>query len=103
MVKKGRLDYTITYPFQVSYYNKHNNFNVDEFNIFKISGAEKYVFGQVACPKTTWGKKVINDIDIVLEKLKPTKHYYQALGKWWEAEANSDEFLQYYNNVFLKN
>ena len=103
MVKMGRIDYTIAYPFQVSYYNKRKNFNVDEFNIYKISEAIKFVIGQVACPKTTWGKKVINDVNIVLKKLKPTKHYYQALGKWWETEANSADFLHYYNHVFLKN
>ncbi|SFC98553.1 TIGR02285 family protein [Pseudoalteromonas denitrificans] len=103
MVKKGRVDYTITYPFQVSYYNKYNDFNIDEFKIFKISGAKKYVTGQVACPKTVWGKKVIKDIDIVLKKLKPTKNYYQALSKWWETEAHSDDFIKYYNDVFLEN
>ena len=103
MLNMGRIDYTITYPFQVSYYKKQNNLDSDEFNIFKISGEKKYVIGSVACPKTLWGKKIIGDINIVLEKLKPSKGYHQALGTWWETEAHSDVFLQYYNDVFLKN
>lgn len=103
MLNMGRIDYTITYPFQVSYYKKQNNLDSDEFNIFKISGAKQYVIGSVACPKTIWGKKIIDDINIVLEKLKPSNGYHQALGKWWETEAHSDDFLQYYNDVFLKN
>jgi len=103
MVKMGRINYTVVYPFKVSYYIQYNNFNVEDFNLYKIEGNHEFVIGRVACPKTDWGRKVIKDVDSVLKKIKPTPEYFKIMGKWWSKEANSPEFLLFYQNKFLKN
>ncbi|WP_177208061.1 TIGR02285 family protein [Pseudoalteromonas denitrificans] len=103
MVKIGRIDYTIAYPFKVSYYNKYNHLNKNNFKQYKMLDASQYVIGRVACPKNPWGEKVIADIDVVLKNIKSSPLYFKKMGSWWENEANSPEFIKFYTEVFLKN
>jgi len=72
------------------------------FVSYRIKGAPAYSVGSIACPKTPWGKSVIKRVDEVLEKLKPTKAYQDALTTWWEHERDNKVFQVFYQDTFLQ-
>jgi len=101
MIAMGRIDVSIAYPFEVNYYLNDNPKERKGIKTYAISGVDKFAFGAVACPKTKWGKKVINQVNMALDELKPTEAYHKAVTTWWEDEADSEAFRQLYVNEFL--
>ena len=101
MIEKGRIDVSIAYPFEVNYYLKDSNKREGALKLYAMSGMEKFTFGSVACPKTEWGKRVINKVNLALDVLKPTAAYRKAVTAWWEEEAATEAFNVLYQNEFL--
>lgn len=54
----------------------------------------------VACSKTEWGKKAIEDINKVLLKVRPTESYRTAYERWLDP-SSIEGFRKLYNEVFL--
>ena len=54
----------------------------------------------VACSKTEWGKKAIEDINKVLLKVRPTESYRTAYERWLDS-SSIEGFRKLYNEVFL--
>lgn len=54
----------------------------------------------VACSKTEWGKKTIEDINKVLLKVRPTESYRSAYERWLDP-SSIEGFRKLYNEVFL--
>lgn len=101
LIASKRVDFTIAYPFELQHF-KTNNPNIGKNLVsFKIQGSPAYSVGSVACPKNSWGKLVIKRVDEVLDKLKPTKAYHDALTTWWEHERDNKEFQVFYRDVFI--
>ncbi len=101
MIELGRVDATIAYPFELNYYAKNDSLSLAQFDIYPILGTPLFSTGYVACPKNEWGKLVIEKINIILAKLKPTKTYQDALTSGWEYERDNPLFIDYYQNKFL--
>ena len=101
MLELGRVDATIAYQFEFNYYT-HNGHNPKQrYDIYPILGAPLFTTGHVACPKNEWGKMIITKINAVLEKLKPTKAYKDALTSGWQDNRNDPSFEAFYRNEFL--
>jgi len=54
----------------------------------------------VACSKTEWGKKTIDEINTVLLKERPTSRYRGAYERWLDP-SSIDNYRTLYNDVFL--
>jgi uncharacterized protein (TIGR02285 family) len=54
----------------------------------------------VACSKTVWGKKAIEDINKVLRKVRPTESYRIAYERWLDP-SSIEGFRKLYDEVFL--
>jgi len=55
----------------------------------------------VACSKTEWGKKTIEDINRVLLMERPTERYRMTYEKWLD-KSSIEGFRMLYRDVFLK-
>jgi uncharacterized protein (TIGR02285 family) len=54
----------------------------------------------VACSKTEWGQKAIEDINKVLLKVRPTENYRTAYERWLDPSSIAG-YRKLYNEVFL--
>jgi uncharacterized protein (TIGR02285 family) len=54
----------------------------------------------VACSKTEWGKKAIEDINKVLREVRPTENYRTAYERWLDPGSIAG-YRKLYNEVFL--
>jgi len=103
MVKKKRVDFTIAFPFELNYFIEKNKIKDDVFTSYYIKNIPTYTLGYVACPKNEWGKEVITRVNQVLNEIKHTNDYKQAITSWWKNEQSSKEFEDFYKMRFLKN
>ncbi len=55
----------------------------------------------VACSKTEWGKKIIDEINLILLAERPTSRYRGAYERWLD-ESSIEGFRMLYKDVFLK-
>lgn len=101
MIALERIDITLAYPFEFKYYLDNNPAAIDKLSAYQIADFPLYVIGSIGCPKNEWGKQIIEKIDVILEELKPTDEYKQAVTRWWEYEQAKPQFKQFYQDVFL--
>lgn len=101
MVLKKRVDFTISFPFELNYFIEKNNMSPTAFSSYYIKNVPQYTLGYVACPKNAWGEQIIAKVNKVLNKTKLQDSYKQAVTSWWGNEQFSKEFEAFYNNQFL--
>jgi uncharacterized protein (TIGR02285 family) len=97
MTLKKRIDYTISYPWSVTYTVGPQTAQGLSFIPFAESGKnlKHYAF----CTKNDWGASVIDKVDAILEKALPTKRYRSVIEKWLP-KPNRADFLRSYNTYF---
>jgi uncharacterized protein (TIGR02285 family) len=103
MVSLGRTDLTIAYPFEIEHFNLNLPDQYEPLTTYIIESVPAYSMGYIACPGNVWGRKVIDDINVVLERIRAQPAYREAVTTWWRKEASAQNFTQYYEQVFLKN
>lgn len=101
LIERDRVDISIAYPYEVQHYLKKNPLSTGQLAGYPIANIPAYNIGAVACPKNAWGKKVIDQVNTILKKIKPTAEYQAAITTWRENERNTPAFIQYYNEYFL--
>ena len=83
MLLAGRTDYTIEYPFVVNYLSREfEKSYTTELGSIAIEESPEGSSTYIACPKTDWGRKVIRDLDRVLDQVIPTPEYLQIMQMW---------------------
>ncbi len=103
MINLNRIDFTIVYPFELSYYLSQYPETKAQFKTFNIQGVSPFNYGHIACPKNSWGKTVINKINVILREIKNTPEFKLAATTWWREASNSAEFELYYQQQFMHN
>lgn len=101
LVAMGRVDFTIAYPFELQYFLSKQEHTKNRLRTFNVPKTSAYSVGYIACPKTPWGKEVIEKVDKVLDRIKPTKEYLAAMTSWAPSEQITPEFRRFYQEVFL--
>jgi len=101
MIERERVDVSIAYPFEIQHYLKENPQSTGQLASYAIANIPAYNIGAVACPKNAWGKKVIQQVNTILKKIKPTAEYQTAITTWRENERVNPTFIQYYREYFL--
>ncbi len=101
MVLKKRVDFTISFPFELNYFVEKNGIDQTQLVSYFIKDIPKFTLGYVACPKNEWGKSVIKKVNKVLSKTKLENDYKRAVTSWWGSEQFSKEFETFYQTQFL--
>jgi len=102
MLLADRFQYLIEYPYSAMYILKQQNKPSNSLKSVKIQEIEDYSPVYLACPKNTWGKKIVSSFNNALEKLRHTDEYKNILGMWFfdEKEKNNvrKQFEAFSNN-----
>ena len=101
MLISKRIDAVLGYPQEFSFYGKELK-ALEKIRFIPISETKPFTLSNIACSKTPEGKKIIQDLNDLLLKLRPTKAYRDILEKWLNPEILSD-FRKAYNSEFLSN
>lgn len=102
MLKRDRLDGIIGLPEEVLY--QAENLGIRD-QILTLSIAENQQsldawLSYVACSKTPWGKKVIDDINAVLLEQRPKERYRAAYERWLD-DGSIPGYREAYDKYFL--
>ncbi|WP_084312120.1 TIGR02285 family protein [Desulfobulbus elongatus] len=103
MLMKGRLDGIIGLPEEVLYQAEQLGIR-DQVMTLTIeenqTGYDSWL-SAVGCAKTPWGKAVIDKVNAVLIKERPTERYRAAYERWLDPNA-IEQYRRVYRDVFLK-
>lgn len=81
----GRMDYTIEYPTNLAYLSAIDK-RFQALVAIPIVEAQKMTMAGVACPRTPWGKTVIEKVDRAVAKLTQTRAHREMLETWLSPE-----------------
>lgn len=103
MLLAGRIDALPGLPEEAMYLAETMGFR-DE--IMTVSIAENQInhdasITYVACSKTDWGKKTIEEINAVLLEQRPSNRYRAAYERWLDP-SSLESYRKLYKDVFLK-
>ncbi len=103
MLLKGRLDYMLGLPEEAVYVAERMGVKdkIVTFQIQESKGGYDAWLGHVACSKTDWGKRLIDRINTILLKQRPTDRYRMAYERWLD-ENSIKIYSRLYDDVFLK-
>ena len=102
LVESRKVSMTFTYPFELSYFYSEHPEAEKSMVSFSVKGAQNYALGSIACAKTPWGLKVIEDVNKAVLNVRRKPEYLKAMTTWWEKERDLPEFQSYYNDEFLR-
>ncbi|WP_246845422.1 TIGR02285 family protein [Bdellovibrio sp. NC01] len=85
MIASDRIQYTLGYPFEAVYYNKLLDIQDSVIHI-PLTDNRPFTNVVVACPKSPWGKKIIADVDKVLNNKELLEHISDGVDKWLTKE-----------------
>lgn len=84
MIARGRIDYAIEIPSFANYISKQfgldNGLESYAINENKTQVLIAYIF----CTRNEWGRKIIEDIDTILEKQRGSASYLEYLVRWYD-------------------
>ena len=95
MVSTGRIDYTIEYPLVAAYFEQKND-NPDSISSIPITEVEPFAYVYMACTKNEWGKKVVEQWNQVLRRIKPTPEFRKLTERGHTDEREIRLIRQYY-------
>ena len=101
MLMSDRLDYIIGYPVETVYVGKMLGIEDKVMNIPLKEHLNAYSFACIACSKTEWGRQIIEKINIILRKQRPTKHYRSIEERWLDKNV-IESYRKAYDSIFLK-
>lgn len=99
MLLYGRVDYILGSPLESGFAQRNLAAKNKVFNIM-LKERNSYDFGFVACSKTPWGKRIIEEINAVLIKIRPTPQYKSYFTKWLD-DLSKGSFEKAYDKQFL--
>jgi len=103
MLIKGRLDGLVGLPEEALYQAEQMGIR-DQLTTLTIeenqTGYDSWL-SSVGCSKTPWGKEVIDKINAILIKQRPTEHYRAAYERWLDPNS-IERYRRAYQEVFLQ-
>jgi len=102
MLKLDRLDGLIGLPEEAMYQAERLGIrdHIITIDIEENQGNPESWFSYVACSKTEWGRKVIEDINHVLIEQRPSARYRATYERWLD-ESSHVGYRKLYETVFL--
>ena len=102
MLLAGRIDALAGLPEEAMYLAETMGIKdrIMTLNILENQGNYNASLTYVACSKTAWGKKTIEDINTVLRRERPTENYRAAYERWLDPSSIAG-FRKLYKEGFL--
>lgn len=100
MVLKKRIDYTISYPWAVSYSATPED--VNRLTFIPFSEAGRHPRHYVLCANNAWGRKTIARLDAVLTKALPTPEYRALIERWLPPKERAAYRMTYDDHFKVK-
>lgn len=92
MLKVGRVDYLIDYPFVFRYYDHQKSYR-DHFQFIPLhENRDEGVWGAVGCSKNNWGEERIAAINTAITRLIDRQDYRELMIKWHAAEGEEERY-----------
>jgi len=104
MVLAGRADYTLEYPYLANYIvGKFQTRDGDAAGIgsIPIKEIQEYAQSSLACPKNDWGKKVIQDFNEMLDRVKHKPEYLKILQMLYTDPKELEALRQGFEKIIL--
>ena len=102
LIASKRADFMIDFPNRVLYWAQELNLDPYDFLSIPIKEDYKNAISYVACPKTEWGKNVIDKVNTVLSEHIATPAYLDIL-KRWSPEYHKQEIDELHKILIKKN
>ncbi len=101
MLFSGRVDYVIEYPSVMAFFEKSSSSNSGIVTGLNIKETENipYVMVRAGCPKTDWGRKVIDKVNKILLRDRKKEEYLEPLLRWY-GEEDQQMLIEFYNDLF---
>ncbi len=99
MLTAGRIDYLVEYPDTGEYIAR--KIGNDTLVSVIISEKSDLSWSFIACPRTEWGRALMNKINNIVYKLRQTDAYRKAYEKVLNKNLRP-VYQQKYNEIFLK-
>ncbi len=100
MLLMDRLDYIIEYPW-VAVFLERTKDKKNTITSIAIEEIDPFSFGRMACPKNQWGCQIVDRINEILQKARPTPTYREFVERWND-EKNLKRIRKGYDEIFLK-
>ncbi|MCL2790680.1 MAG: TIGR02285 family protein [Desulfobulbus sp.] len=103
MLMKGRLDGVIALPDEALYLAEQMGIRAQLATLAieeNQTGHDSWL-SSVGCAKTPWGKAVIDKINAILIKQRPTERYRSAYERWLDPNA-IEQYRRVYREFFLR-
>lgn len=92
MLKRGRVDYLIDYPFVFRFYDQEPEYQ-GLFELIPITeNRDALIWASVGCTNSAWGKQVVADIDRAIARLAQRDDYRQLVMKWHAEKGREAEY-----------
>lgn len=98
---KGRIHFTYDYAFVMEYFNK--NLTSENKLTFLPSQEQENrgQLGSIACTKSPWGKKMIDEINNILFRTRNSDSFKAIIKKWLINSANQNTYWSNYRTKVL--
>ncbi|NQU14596.1 MAG: hypothetical protein HQ561_10625 [Desulfobacteraceae bacterium] len=103
MMLKGRVDYLVEYPVAVNYAAKKAGV-WDQLAILAIeeNSDAPPIRGAIRCTDTEWGRKVIEEVNAILRKIRPSEGYRKIVKEWVVPPRRKKEYWKIYESQVLR-
>lgn len=99
MLLTDRVDYVLGYAVEFGYVGKELGI-IDQLRFLPLEETGDYTMSCVACSKTAQGKRIIERVNEVLLKMRPTERYRSFTERWLDKEI-IPEYRKAYDDMFL--
>lgn len=94
MLKLGRVDYIIDYPFVFQFYDRQPDFR-DQLQFIAVTETEdQSVWGAVGCSDNAWGADKLSAINSAIVRLSGRPEYRDLVLSWHAAPDHHEEYWQ---------
>jgi len=93
MMGADRIDYTIGYIENSMYIAKQAKLDFELMQLPIIENSENVLYSYMAAPKNEWGKKLIDDVNHVLETTDIKERYYDWYFQWTTGKTELSDRL----------
>jgi uncharacterized protein (TIGR02285 family) len=92
MLKVGRVDYLIDYPFVFRHYDRQKAYH-GRFQFIPLQENEDdEVWGAIGCSNNRWGEERIAAINVAIRRLIDRQDYRELVVKWHAAEGEEQSY-----------
>lgn len=99
MLKRGRVDYLIDYPFVFDFYNEQPDYQ-GLFDWVPVEeNRDALIWASVGCTNNAWGKQVIATINRAIVRLAQREDYQRLVVKWHAEKGKEAEYWHMLSSV----